>query len=1114
MAVRAADATAFLVLPRILRRIIKQDRQLAGFGLRVPHGECYVIPPAPLLEIVERDELGLSETAELPEKVILLAQPGPSELEETPAGEVLLDCWRLLFHARVHVALEEKLSAGELTPAAVRRRIHRIGAAEFDEVRSVLGQEDLLLPGGGEESVYVEFAATYLELRYFSAGFLPHFFPGLKSPEIVDEVLGEDVDAEQLFHSIRPAGAPDPPEPAALDEWEDVSAEEELLPLFSSPAEEIPSKSKYRVLMRKSRRPQQRGNVVRAAVYHARARRCAPLEFASRAEAAVRADVNRLIQRLRAALQLERSSPRHWQESLFALVNQTPRGIWTVEARLLYDLQKVCVDHEREVYSVDVIEWARTFGRRPLKRSLPSQRDVLMLKHLRSASGRLALVRISDGRRRQLARIVHDAMRRVEVRLRLRLRPRIEAALDEVGLKPRNLPERVARKKLVEELLDHVAERGFLTMSNLRDAISRNRLKLPDLAEAFDFLRGDQLLRADRRLALALDGVYRHGEFYMRWMQRLSSLAFGTATGRFLTRFAAVPFGGAYVALAGIHHVWTELTGGEHSAGEKGFSLASPSVLFLGLLILCLVNSAAFRRAVGGFFSTAYRLFHAAVVEPIRWLVHSRLLQQIIHGRPFTIVFRFLVKPAVWTAAVWRLLLLNEPGWRFDPAAAAVIFLAFNLLLNSRVGRNAEEVAADWIVQGWHRFGLRVITGLFWFVVDAFRRLLAVVERMMYLVDEYLRFRGGESRASLTVKAALGAVWFFVAYVLRFAVNVLIEPQINPIKHFPVVTVSHKLLLGLIPHFTLVLGGLGMEKALAGITATAVITSIPGLFGFLVWELKENWRLYSANRRKLLGPAPIGAHGETMPRLLKPGFHSGTLGKRYARLRRAERRARSGGSRRAAHKHARALRHFELSIRRWAQREFIELFAQSNRWPAEPPIIDEIRLGANCVRLTFGTENAAEEPLLVVLEVESGRLLADLNAPDWLDRLPPEQRGVLLTAIVGLYKSAGVDLARRQIEAEFQPPVPCYDLAADGLVVWPDEGADVEVFYDLREGPWIAPQQVRGFSRRRLPTLERRLVVFGENPVSWDRWVDAWRLDVRRPSDPLDVPAFSRLLPG
>ncbi|MBU4271305.1 MAG: hypothetical protein KKA28_05525 [Planctomycetes bacterium] len=1129
VAVRSADPTAFLVLPRILRRVIKQHRQLAGFGLVVPHRKSYVIDGGPLLEIVEKDELGLPDYAVLPEKVILLARPGPGELEETPAGDVLLDCWRLLFHARVHVALEDKPAAKQFTSAMIRERIHRIGTAEFDEVRAVLGQDDLLLPAGGEESVYVEFAATYLELRFFSAGFLPHYFPSLKSLEAVDAVLWEDIDAEELFRATRPAGAPDPRDSFALDEWADMSAEGDLFPIDAFLLDEIPSQSKYRVLMRKSQRPASLGNVVRAAIYHARARRCAPPELAFRAESAVKTDVNRMIQRLRAALEVEQSSPQHWQESLFALVGQTPRGIWTVEARLLYDLQKVCVDHEREVYTVDLVEWAKSFGRRPLKRSLPAQRDVLMLKHLRSAAGRLAVVRISDGLRRQLARLVHDAMERVEARLRRRLRPRIDAALDEVGLKGRNPPEQVARKKLVEELLDHISERGFLTMGDLRDAISRNNLKLPDLAEPLDFLRGDQLLRADRRLALALDGVYRHGEFYMRWMQRLSSLAFGTAAGRFLTRYAAVPFGGAYVALAGVHEVWKMILGVEQSAAEPGFHPASPSVLLLGLLILFLVNSAGFRRAVGRFFTTAYRVFNALAIEPIRWIVQSRLLQQIVHSRPFTISFRFVVKPLVWTVIVWRLVLLDEPSWRMSPGAAVSIFLAFNLLLNSRLGRNAEEVAADWIVQGWHRFGLRAITGLFWFVVDTFRRLLAVIERLMYSVDEFLRFRSGESRTSLIVKAVLGFVWFFVSYVLRFAVTVLIEPQINPLKHFPVVTVSHKLLFGLIPHLRAVFIGLGMEKALALTTATAIITGIPGLFGFLVWELKENWRLYAANRRRQLGPIPIGPHSETMSRLLKPGFHSGTLSKRYAKLRRAERRARAGGSWRAAHRHARAIRHAELSIRRWVQREFLELFAQSKSWPAARIIIDEIRLGTNCVRLTLGSADDAEAPLKLVFEAKSGRLLAGVTASGWIDRLPPDGRRVLAAALIGLYKSAGVEMVRQQIEGEFHVSVPlaepvrvplaepvpplCYDVTAEGLVVWPDDLSDVEVFYDLREGPWIAPQSVRGLPRRRMPTIERRRIIFDEVPVDWDRWVEAWEHDVSRAGNPLDTSAFSSVLP-
>ena len=827
LAVKAADPTAFLVLPRILRRVIKQDQQLAGFGLIVPHRKTYVIDGAALLEIVERDELGLSAYTAPPAKAILIARPSQSELEDTPAENVLLECWRLLFHARVHVALETKLAAGELAPAAIRRRIHRIGTAEFDEVRAVLARDDLLLPIGGDETAYVEFVATYLELRFFDAGFLPHYFPGIKDLDAVDEALLSDVDGERLFLATRPPGAPQPRDSFVMDEWADVPDEADWPLGETFVFDDIPSQSKYRVLMRKSQRPAALGNVVRAAIYHARARRCAPPELVSRAESAIKNDVYQLIRRLRAALGIERASPQHWQESLFALVNQTPHGIWTVEARLLYDLQKVCVDHEREVYSVDLVEWARSFGRRPLKRSLPSRRDVLMLKHLRSAAGRLGVVRIADGQRRQLARLVRDAMRQVEARLRRRLRPRIDAALDAVGLKPRNLPERLARSKLVEEMLDQISERGYLAMSDLRDAISRNNLKLPDLAEPLDFLRGDQLLRADRRLSLALDGVYRHGEFYMRWMQRLSSLAFGTPTGRFLTRFAAVPFGGAYVVLAGVHELWNMISGTASSGEGPGVHPTSPYVLLLGVFILCLVNSTAFRRAVVGFLSTAYRLFQTAVVEPIRWLVQSRLLQQIVHSRPYTLAMRFVIKPSIWTFIAWRLILLDSPDRQMTVGVGAGMFLAFAVVLNSRLGRNAEEVAADWIAQGWRRFGLKAITGLFWFVVDTFRRILAVVERMLYSVDEFLCFRSGESRLSMVVKSVSGLLWFFVAYVLRFAIKVLIEPQINPIKHFPVVTVAHKLLLPLYKPFVNLLEARGMGEFASWSVAFGSIWGIP-----------------------------------------------------------------------------------------------------------------------------------------------------------------------------------------------------------------------------------------------------------------------------------------------
>src|SRR5262249_3682251 len=149
---------------------------------------------------------------------------------------------------------------------------------------------------------------------------------------------------------------------------------------------------------------------------------------------------------------------------------------------------------------------------------------------------------------------------RSEERLRNLLRPAALQALEDVGLRPESVPETVARDKLIEELLDRVVERDFLQMGDLRDAIARNRLKLPDLARPGEFFAGDRLIRPHRPLAAALDGVYRRGEIYLRWLQRLSSLAFGTRVGRFLTRYVVLPFGGSFVALEGLGHLITLLT--------------------------------------------------------------------------------------------------------------------------------------------------------------------------------------------------------------------------------------------------------------------------------------------------------------------------------------------------------------------------------------------------------------------------------------------------------------------------------------------------------------------------------------------------------------------------
>ena len=60
----AIDPAALLVEPRILRRVIRLDRRLAGLGLFVPHRKSYTIERDRLLAFVDRAELELPPGAE------------------------------------------------------------------------------------------------------------------------------------------------------------------------------------------------------------------------------------------------------------------------------------------------------------------------------------------------------------------------------------------------------------------------------------------------------------------------------------------------------------------------------------------------------------------------------------------------------------------------------------------------------------------------------------------------------------------------------------------------------------------------------------------------------------------------------------------------------------------------------------------------------------------------------------------------------------------------------------------------------------------------------------------------------------------------------------------
>ncbi len=1111
----AADPSALLIKPRLLRRVIRRHGGAAGFGLLVPHAHGYILDSASLLALVSRGELGLPADQTLPPTVILLPRPDADDLAAVEPGAILVRYWRRLFHARVHIALGQKTAAGKLTDADLRARLDRLGETEFDEIRTVLRQENALLPPGDDRTAYTEFVALALELRFFDPTALRLYFPAIADWKSVDALLADETDADTLFAATRLEGATDPIAVHTADEDEENAAE---------PAAVAPPAESPRELHREADEAAARGNLVRAALLRARQ--------GGGNKPATPPELGRLVERLRDDLGLPDRTAAALRRALPPLLERAAEGGWTVEARLLYDLQKACVDQERGVFGIHLLGWALRRG--PLKRPRPGEQAVLVYRHVRAAARKAPRAHLADRDRRRLVTVLSAVLRECTTRLRDHFRPLLAASLEAVGLTPANLPERVARDKLIEELLDRIVGKGFLTLGDVRDAVSRNQLKLTDLSGPGEWVRGDALLRLNRALAEALDGAYRPGEVYLRTLQRVSALAFGTVVGRLLVRFLILPFGVAFVALRGVDllaeevdhllgwlgmHIYPFHEGlaslallGEHPHREHYHPthLATPwAIGVLGVFLLLLINAAGFRSAV---FTGLRRLGRGLRVVLVDWparVVCSPAVRALLTSRPVTFFRRHLLAPLVLAGATAGILTALGYDGPTVTGASTAVFLVTLAFLASRLGRDVQEVVIDRFLRYWRRVTTDFLPGLFRWVMLVSRRVLEGIDRLLYTVDEWLRFRQGESRLALVFKGLAGIVWGAFAYVVRIYTNLLVEPTVNPIKHFPVVTVGHKLMLPfLIPLFTFLesqLRFLGpvLASGLVGVT----IFFLPGIFGFMVWEFKENWKLYRANRAEALRPVLIGSHGETMLRLLRPGFHSGTIPKLFAKLRRAERR----GSERAARRYHEGLHHAEEGLHHFVEREFLHLLAHSKSWGGLRLELQEIELATNRVRLELACPELSAETVSVRFDHRAGWLVAGVHGPGWLPRLSEDQRHAFATALAGLYKLAGVDLTREQIAASLAPAQPPYCITRCGLEVRPGIGTEAEAVYPLRDGALLQPVTAAGACAADLPVLTRDRLMFRETPIRWADWVKTWQSDQAGESVPA-VPATQQVL--
>jgi hypothetical protein len=506
------------------------------------------------------------------------------------------------------------------------------------------------------------------------------------------------------------------------------------------------------------------------------------------------------------------------------------------------------------------------------------------------------------------------------------------------------------------------------------------------------------------------------------------------------------------------------------------------------ILAMALIRSRDLRqRCLRALVATGHGLHFAFWEIPRRYLPVDAI-RRLVSTWVFQLFYLYVLKPGLVTAV----LVLIFPQLRTLWYAGLVFVLAW-VLLTSRIGRAVTEAFQDVLVNLGTMVRVGLIPGLIRFFIRLFKQVVESIEYVLFVVDEWLRFRSGAGRTSLVVRTILGVVWYPIAFLARFYMVVLVEPCVNPIK-LPLSILAAKFVYPLL----YILGWFDIQsldspvtdylapylsRPLARLAVVSTFYLLPDAVAFLVWEMKENWNLYRANRGKALRPVVVGARGETVRGLLQPGFHSGTIPRLYARLRHAEHIA----TKTRNWHNARAYRHeveaMNETLNNFISREMVALLNQSRAWHEHRAATGSIHVATNRIRFELIHPAFPVEPVEIEIEHSNGWLVACVRATGWLEKISDEQRRAFCLCLAGLYKGADVDLVREQLQAELPVPAVSLQLDPEGLRVWTDSHGEPRYFV-LREDPDNAGAAA---------DLDR--LVFARTPILWEQWVQCWEKD-------------------
>ncbi len=346
---RAVEPSATLASPWFIQRVVAYGMGQKSQSIGLPHAHLVIIPRQRLVEIAARQHLPLP--GGLPDEpcITLIALDDlstPADNDDGPA-HALNRCWALLFHARVDATVWAALTGrtgapvnaaspemwggmfDATPPTAIghaRQRIARVGRSRFAEARFVLERERYIHGDADDAVAWREFAAVFLELRYFYPARLGGFFPSIDDRSALAALITEDFDADELLRETRPEGAADLPRgwETASGDWEppdggsnppDAQVLGGWLGRLFSGGRPKESPRRCAALLERAEAASNLGNVVRAASLRMRAYRLTR-DGAGAIHTRAREDLAALVGRLALALNLDETNARDWSNAL------------------------------------------------------------------------------------------------------------------------------------------------------------------------------------------------------------------------------------------------------------------------------------------------------------------------------------------------------------------------------------------------------------------------------------------------------------------------------------------------------------------------------------------------------------------------------------------------------------------------------------------------------------------------------------------------------------------------------------------------------------------------------------------------------------------------------